>query len=477
MKKYAIIEKNRGGVSMKKFFKTFLKFAPVLLIAFFIFLEFLSRSAAGIFNHVIAEQKTMNGTVTVEKISANIFGKVSFENLIWKDFRGNIIAQIPQGNFTVRLYDVITRNFKTTTIQDIFLQDANISLRLNEKMQIEFVGQSQDLKQVNKESWEKKVSQVHKSEEELKRLGEQRRKLQQERIESGWKNFNLEGQKIKLNMRLENCKIEVFYRQRHYLFSGVKFDTKINTDDEMTLQVHTGIFGGTMIGRGMKMNGKIDFKPEIPTCDLSILLQEVDPSSLGFGLNIHDEMTLLAHFSGEISRPVGDGLVKMKELHIPGLDFKNVSGDILYEDSMLKFSNVTAEVYGGDLFATGDYNFDTRYYNIYGEGKKLKTYYALPKSHLHCDVNLNIAINSKGNAKETSTSGDFSSSKGRYSFLKIDNISGKFKTEYNSINFYDVALKVGNYNISTDALSIIDKKLHLSPIAVTDENGNLIKTF
>jgi len=463
--------------------KKFLKFLPVVVVIIFIALNVLSRSAAVIFNKVMAEQKMLNGSVTVEEIDANIFGEVAFKNLLWKDFRGNTIVEIPAGSFKVKIFDVVTRNFQSTTIQELNLTGAKVSLNLDENMQVDFIGHSQDFKKVSKEmknntgSWEKKISRESKTEEELKQAGELRRKIQQERIESGWKNFNLDGRKIKLKLNLDSCRIEIFYRARHYLFSRVNLETKIDTDDEMTLKVRTSTFGGTMIGRGMQINGDIDFKPEIPQCNLAILLQEVDPSSLGFGLNIHDEMTLSAYFSGIISKPVGKGMLKMKELHIPGLDFKNVEGNIFYEDSELNFTEVQAEVYGGKLFAHGDYNLDTRYYKIYGEGKKLKTYYVLPKSHLHCDVDLEITIQSKGNAKETVTNGKFSSTRGRYSVLKIDKISGKFKTAYNSINFYDVEVDLGSHKISTDALSIEDKKLKLNPIKITDENGNLLMTY
>ena len=463
--------------------KRFLKILPVVIVIIFIVLNTLSRSAAVIFNKVMAEQKMLNGTVTVEKIDANIFGEVTFNNFLWKDFRGNTIVEIPKGNFKVKIFDVLTKNFQSTTIQALNLTNATVSLNLEEDMQFDFIGHSQDFKKVSKDmknnsdSWEKKISLVNKTEEELKQAGELRRKIQQERIESGWRNFNLDERKINLNLTLENCRIEIFYRKQHYLISGVNFETKINTDDAMTLKVYTGLFGGTMIGRGMRINGKIDFKPEIPQCDLAILLQEVDPSSLGFGLNIHDQMTLSAHFSGSISKPVGNGVLNMRELHIPGLDFKNLEGSVLYEDSTLQFKDVNAEVYGGKLFAHGDYNLDTRYYNIYGEGKNLKTYYALPKSHLHCDVDLEITIQSKGNARKTFTSGKFSSTKGRYSVFKIDSISGKFKTSYNSINFYDVEIAIWNYKIATDALSIENKKLKLNPIQIIDENDNVLMTY
>ena len=468
---------------MKKYFSYFIKIFPVALVIIFIALEFFSRSAAAIFNKVVAEQKMLKGTVTVEKIYANIFGEVDFENLLWKDTRGNTLVNIPEGSFKVSLLDIITNNFKASTIQELTLNGASISLRLNEKMEVDFVGQSPDFKKVDQEmksksdAWAKKVNRESKSEEELKKLGERRRKIQQEKIEKNWQNFNLEGNKINLNLALNDCRIEIFYRDRHYLLSGVNFETKIDTADKMTLNARTGIFGGTMSGRGLRINGTIDFKPKVPQCDLSVLFFEVDPSSLGFGMNVHDAMTLSAHFSGDISRPIGTGIVKMNELHIPGLDFYKVAGNIFYEDSILKFTDVTAEVYEGDLTAYGDYNLDTRYYNIYGHGKNLKTYAALPNSHLHCNVDLDITINSKGNARETSTSGSFSSSKGRYSVFKIDKISGKFKTEYNSINFYDVAIDVWNLKVSTDALSIVDKKLKLNPIKITDENGNILMTF
>ena len=458
---------------MSKYRKFFLKIFPLAVLILFVLLEFLSRGAATIFNDVMAEQKILNGTVTVEKISANIFGEVTFENFLWKDINGRTLLEIPEGSFKVKIFDVITKNFKTTTLEEIYLTDANISLHLTEDMQVDFVGNSQELKKINskKKSWE------NKTEQELKEIGERRRKFNQEKIEKGWKNFNIEGRKINLNLKLENCRLEVFYLARHYLFSRVNFETKINTDDKMILNVHTGIFGGTMIGRGFEMHGTVDFKPEIPQCNLTVLFQEVDPSSLGFGLNIHDEMTLWADFEGDISRPTGLGKLNMKKLDIPGLSFKNLEGKIYYKDATLKFTDVTAEVYDGKLSAHGDYNIDTRYYNIYGEGKNLKSYTALPNSHLHCDVDLKISLSSKGSAKQTFTSGSFVSNKGRYSIFKIKSISGNFKSGPDSIDFYDVKIDLGSLKVVTDALSIKDKKLNLSPIEILDKDGNIFETF
>lgn len=469
---------------MEKSVKYFLTALAAIIIVFLIVLKILSKGATETFNEAMLEQDMLNGTITVENIEANIFGEVTFQNLLWKDLRGGTILDIPEGSFKVKILDVLTSNFQSTTIKELNLKDATVSVNLDENMNVDFIRHSPDLNKVaedmktNSDSWEEKVSRVNKTEEELKEIGERRRRFQQSKIEKDWKNFNAEGRKLNLNLTLDNCSIEVFHRDRHYLLRGVNFQSSVNTDDKMKLKLNTSVFGGTMIGRGMTLNGTIDFKSDdVPQCNVGILFQEVDPSSLGFGMNIHDKITLFARFTGPITRPIGKGNVKMDELHIPGISFTSVTGNIDYEDAMLNFTNVNADVYGGTLVAYGDYNIDTRRYNIYGRGSSLKAYNAMPRSHLHCDVDLNITIQSNGNPKETVTSGDFVSEQGRYSLIFFDSIKGKFKSEYGAIHFYDVAIMMAGYKIATDALSIVDGKLYFAPIRLTNERGELVSTF
>ena len=105
MKKISFDTKNLTKKSLGKIFL-------IALVIIFIALEFFSRSAAAIFNKVVAEQKMLKGAVTVEKIYANIFGEVDFENLLWKDTRGNTLVNIPEGSFKVRrLTDKINLHF------------------------------------------------------------------------------------------------------------------------------------------------------------------------------------------------------------------------------------------------------------------------------------------------------------------------------------------------------------------------------
>ncbi|MBR2179453.1 MAG: hypothetical protein IJ862_03535 [Selenomonadaceae bacterium] len=469
---------------MKKIKKYFLRFIPLAILIVFIGLEIMSRGAAVTFNQVMKTQDMLRGTITVEKIKATPTGKVSFENLIWNDPQGNTIVDIAEGGFRVRLWDIVTRHFKSTTVQELTLSDANISLHLDKNMQVDFVRHSPVFNEVSsqmksdEDKWETKISRKDKSEEELKEIGERKRQQQRMKIEKNWKNFNTEGRKLRLKLILKNCNVEIFYRDRHYLIRGVNFESDIDTTKLLTLNVHTGTFGGTAIGRGVEIHGNIDFaSKEIPQSNLHILFQDVDPSSLGFGLNLQDQITLIVNLTGPISRPIGDGNLKIKKLHIPGLEFNRVEGDIHYEDSMLIFSNVTAEVYDGKLIAHGDYNLDTRYYNIYGHGEGLKANSALPDSHLHCNVDLDLTVQSKGNARETYTSGSFTSGEGRYSILKFKSLSGKFQTGYRDLRFFDVMINMGTHQISTKALSIINKKLHLEPIIMTDKDGNLLATY
>lgn len=469
---------------MEKRKKYFLVAVPVTLLIFFIMLEVISHGAAAIFNLAMKEQNMLLGKITVEEIQANPFGEVTFTNLSWQDARGGKILEIPEGSFKVKIFDVLTKNFQSTTIEKLSLKNANISVNFDENMQVDFIHHSKDFNEVhqdmkkNSDSWEQKVSKVNKTEAELKEIGEKRRQLQQSKIEQGWKNFNLEGHKINLSLILDDCQIEIFYRERHYLLGRVNLETKINTDDKMTLKVRTGVFGGTMIGRGLEINGRVDFKSaEIPLCNATIMLREVDPSSLGFGMNIHDKMTITAKFAGPITKIVGEGKVNLDELHIPGIDFTNVDGNIHYEDSMLNFNDVTADVYKGKLTAHGDYNIDTRRYNIYGHGDKLKTSVALPKAHLHCDIDLDFTIQSNGDAKKTLAFGNFVSGKGRYSILMFKSLSGKVRTEQNELDFYDVAINLGSHIIATDALSIKNKKLTFEPIKISNQNGELVFVY
>ena len=98
--------------------------AVALAAVFYLLCYLASIQAARIFNEVVAEQRVMKGTLTVEALSANIFGTVSFDNLVWKDDAGTLLASIPQGSFKVRPLDIITKRFNSETVTYVEIKDA-----------------------------------------------------------------------------------------------------------------------------------------------------------------------------------------------------------------------------------------------------------------------------------------------------------------------------------------------------------------
>ena len=462
--------------------KYFFCVLPFALLLVFILLELSSRSAALIFNHVMEEQTMFRGTITVEKISANIMGEVDFEELLWLSPEGKTIVRIPSGSFQVDLWDVLCRNFSSTSLRQLRLKNAGFSLYLDENMQPDLIQSTSGFQKMEKgpPPDQKEATPFSRlSAEERKRRGEKRREEFQRELAEKLQNFRCEDRHINLRFVLEQCRIEVIHKNHHYLISSVNIEANIDTRKQIKFNVRTENFGGTMVGRGILMHGSIFMDAEpFPECDIAIMLKDVDPSSMGLGSDVHDKMTLYTYFDGPISSPFALGTVEMEELHIPSLDFQNVKGDVRYHESTLEFQDVTADVYGGKLTAQGVYDFDTRYYHIDGIGEDLLTKKALPDADLSCKVHLELSLESKGTAKETFVSGQFVSGPGSYqTWILFDRISGRFSNAYHDLRFYDVNIDLGEYLLSTDAFSIIEKKLTLSPIRLTDENGRLLMTY
>ncbi len=450
---------------------------PGILLILLVLLEIYSYSAAYFFNRAMEQQDMLHGEITVETITAHINGHVYFENLQWKNPEGKMILSVPRGDFRVNLLDVLLQNYKSTTIRELNLEDVEISIHLNDDMSWDLVRHSPALERMPKQmdpdsEWEKKVKLAGKSEEELRAIGERRRRIQQERLEKQWKNFDRDGRKLNLKLSLNKCRLEIFYKARHYLMSNMNFRADIDTDNEMTLQASAGRFGGTMHGYGMKLKGSMDFSDgEVPTARLTLSFRDIDPSSLGFGMDLKDPISLITYLEGPISHPVGSGSISMKQLRLPNLEFQNVKGDIFYEDAMLRFSDVKANVYEGDLIANGYYNLDTRYYHIEGHGERLKAKAALPKDSLRCDVVLDLTVDSKGSPKNTTYRGRFKSGPGLYSWVTFESLAGKFRFLDKKLDFYDIRVDLGGILATTDTLTVDHGKIALHPIHIWDENG------
>ncbi len=445
--------------------------ALIVLLA----LEALSYGAATIFNEVAAHLAMLRGSVRVEKLFAHINGHVRFEGLVWSDEAGNPVLIVPEGSFYVKPLDVLTGRLSSRSLTRLELTDAAISLRIRKddtgRPRLDFVTPSVEFfALMAKEAPQKKRKGPPLSPEE--------RKARAAQLTAQIANFNREGRRLDLDLVLKHCKVEVLYEKRHYLLGGAQLTAALHSEGVSQIDFSTGGFGGTMVGRGISLKGTIDARQKpVPEVSLALLASEVDPSSLGFGMNIHDKMTLTAHFTGPVTHPDGTGTVSLPELNLPGLSFTNVEGRVTYQGARLDFTDVTASVYGGSFAARGTYDLDARTYHLEGHGENLSAAKALPGKHLKCLVTLDIAIDSAGSARETVTSGSFVSGPGRYHLIVFDKLSGRFTDRYHDLQFYDADIEMAGGHIKTDTFRIKDKKLTLAPIEVYDADGRLLMTY
>lgn len=457
--------------------------ACAALVAIVIVLELLSRGAAGIFNYAMTNQDMLKGSITAKRVVASLGGKVWFQDLEWRDDDGELVLYIPSGSFHVSVWDVVRKHFDAGTVRELTINDAQVALHLSDDMKVDVVRQMdrpQERRELTPEEIIMRTDELRArmSEAELRELGMKIRAKNRERLQTKWQNLNLTGKDIDADVTFNNCQVELFYRDRYYVLNRVNFHLYADADKILRLDASTGSFGGTMVGHGVTLKGAINLEREPePVCDINLRLIDVDPSSMGFGLNIHDHMNLSAHFTGPLSAPQGAGVISMRELHLPGLDFTNVDGLIYYRNSELLFRHVTASVYGGRLEARGDYNLDTRYYNIYGHGVDLEAGEALPKSKLSTKVELDLAMHSQGRNTSTVINGRFRSGEGTYAMIPFQTIAGAFRSAYRDLQFYNVGISFNGFSVATDAFSIVDRQLTMGPIKLFDAEGRSLTSI
>ena len=441
----------------KKTEKGFGVICVLFIITVLVLAEIASVRVAKIFNREMEKQDMLRGKITVEAISANIKGDVVFENLLWTKPDGTVILKVPEGSFHARPWDVITGHFKSTTIQKLELHDALISVGFDEDMQVDFLARKKRGR-IGRPHSRSPVSEWIANSPEHEEA-----------------NFNRDGRKLKAEIILHNCKLGAHYRNRHYLMNNVNMTMKLDTSDTSYIDLSTGKFGGTMVGGGVSVEGTVNFKPKNPELDIDLSIREVDPASLGFGMKIHDLMTVVTKLTGPVTSPTGRGTVRMKELTIPALQFKDVIGDVNYSDSVFRFTDVNAKVFGGHLKAIGDYHLDSRKYSIYGKGTGLDSKLALKDLNFSCLINMNLSLHCDGNPRNILAYGNFESGKGHYSILPFERLEGRFSNRFKELHIYDAKIETAFGTVSTDAFSVINGKLTLEPIVFTDpETGKVI---
>ena len=402
-------------------------FIGITVVIISILATIASRGMGVIFNEVIARQTMMRGTITVASLSATPWGTISFEDLQWADDDGHQLMTVPSGKIRVNMWDVITRNFKASAIRGIELNDAVIVVDLDDDNRVDFVPASPDIN--------KPLSEVEQRPKAPKKTTLER----QEELGKKVRNFNWDGQHIDAIVKLSDCQLEIFQKNRHYVMNNVNARIDIDTNRAIRMNMTTGKFGGTAIGDGLTLEGRIDLKDvlkhRMPTLDMKLNIYGVDPASLGFGDSIHDKMTLLTAVTGDINRPF-------------------------------------ANVFGGKLKAKGVYNLDTRAYELTGVATDLDSSMALKTPDFAVPVSANLNFSSKGQPKDMVAWGDFTSGTGRYILIPIQSITGRFHNQGRHLSFFDVKVHTSVTTISTDALHIDNGELTLGPLNITSNGGS-----
>lgn len=421
----------------------------LLMMGVYLFLcRLAGQQAAEIFNAEMARQKTLEGTVTVDAITADMWGNVGFRGLKWLDTNGDPVVFVPDGRFKVKPWDIITQNVDLSTLQEAEFNNPAIAIRFNKDMRPSFLPSK-------------------KEEDKKPEDGEKRKRRRGMHINLP---ENLEKCKISIN----NCMMTVRYRHRFFVLPQVNFVVQALDNKTIDLKLSTGTFGGMIIGDKLTLNGKVLFNGNTPQLDLFMTMKNIVPDSMGLR-NVKDTASVYGHVTGPVDGPFIDGRIDFQQLNIPPLHFYKVQGDFYYQDGRIDFKNVTGGLYGGDVEATGMYDIDTRGYEIDALGHKLMASIAAKTNQINCSVELDLKMRSDGNPKSVLTYGSFTSGAGTYNLVPFESISGSFSNQYGVLKFTDVKIKTPLGEVSSDAFEIVKGRVHIKDIWLTAPDGEKIQ--
>lgn len=446
-------EKKAGGqkkivILYKKHRRAAVKIFVILVaavICFYGMCIFLSYKAADIFNTVVEKRELFPGTVTVERLSATPLGKVSFENLVWKDTEGRLLADIPAGSFKVSLWDVVWRRIGTTTVTEFTIDQGYIHLIFDDNMELLYVNDLSG-KMGNGE----------------KRGSGEKAALSKITGLKGNKKFNC-------HIRFRDVKIEAESPDRHFFIDNVDLRADIHTGGITKLDLSAGHFTGTVEAEELNLGGTLDFTKEIPQYNMYLSIKNCNPKSLDVGINIDNKASVYANIKGELPSPVIDGTLSMDNLNMPGLKFTNVKGGFHYQDGKLRAPQVKAEIFGGTMDASGQFDLDGKSYHADIAGQKLKGSVAAHDLMLRCEVDMELHMGEDRKNNTRYIYGSFYSGSGQYHFLPFNKISGSFEQDGQTLNFKDVIISFAMGDVTAEKFSIVHGKVHMGPIYV--DNG------
>lgn len=396
----------------------------------------LTFKAADIFNKTVRERQLFPGTVTVERLGADVLGRVSFEKLRWVSEDGVVLADIPAGRFSVKPWDIVTGHIGTMTAKSIEIDHGYVHLFFDDRMHLRYL---------------------------KPKRGERKdptRPLQITGVDG--------NRKFDCVVTVNDSVIEAESPSRHFKMEHVNLKLKADTGKKLDIDLSAGPFAGTVGAKGLRIGGTVNLVEKEPVYDLFLSVKDLRPSTLGVGVDIEDPASAEARIAGTLPRPVIDGKLSLKDLNLPGIQFTDVAGDFHYEDGKLTAPEVTAHAFGGDVTAAGTFDLDRKSYETVIHGEHLRGSIAAHDIGLRCEVMLDLAMRKVGEAADQEIDGRFSSGEGRYHVLPFKRISGTFDRRDGVLSFHDVVISLAMGDVTTDAFQIVDGKVQLGPIYLHD---------
>lgn len=400
----------------KKILAAVLIVLVLLLAAAFGALYWASKNAAVIANELAIEQKVLKGKITVHKMEVGMLGNISFEQFVWLDPEGRLVANIPKGIVKINLADALKGNFNSKSLEKVEFDNAVINLVFNDKMELNVLNLSRDKQKAKKQTSDEKPPT------EL--------------------NFSL---------ILKNSALSTSYPNRQFKLEGTDADININTDTELKLNIKAKKISGNIAAENVELSGNIDLKPQVPIYNLSFNVGSVTPSSISSGIDVNQPLSIKSKISGELPNPVIAGDFAMNSLSMSPLVLDNLKGKFQYNNAVLKITEASANTFGGAVQANGDIYIDSKNFdfNINGQGLS-STQVADDKISGPLDFNM-VA---KGSADSSSlvATGHFYIGEGKFSGIPFKSMEGDFRRSNGKMSFSSIVVRTLAGDFTTEML-------------------------
>lgn len=383
--------------------KKILLISLALILAVVGLLFYIKTNAAQIANKAIADQNILQGRLTMQKLDADMLGNVTFEELLWLDSNGQIVAKIPRGKVHLSLSDALSGNFSTTSITKIELNKAVLSLVFDENMRPTVINFPKDESDGSKP-----------------------------RAQAYQKNFNLQ-------LVLQDTELALGYGKRLYKFAKVNTTVNIDTKKEFAIKFDTAQVSGNIKSGSIAVNGKINLLTPRPAYDFTLKVQDVIPASISPGIEVTDPLSLDAKVGGVSPAPLITGTFKMPRLTMEPLVLEQTQGEFRYHNAVLNITQSNATVYGGAVQLVGNINIDNDefYFNIAGQGLD-----STQATDAKISGPLDFTAVAQGNSANTLIAGGhFVIGKGSFASIPFKGMEGDFARENRKMYFSNIVVR------------------------------------